>query len=59
MLKPIASMGKAEVQATVESKIKNVVSSLNRDLDLNLPRSFEIWTFHASRFTFRELRGIS
>jgi len=37
MLKNAASREKAEVQAKVEDKIKNIRSSLNLDLDLSLP----------------------
>ncbi len=59
MLKRIASMGEAEVQATVESKMKNVAPPLNRDFDLSLPRSSKIWTFHASRFISHEPLGNS
>jgi len=36
MLKKSASREKAEVQAKVEDKIKNIRSSLNLDLDLSL-----------------------
>jgi hypothetical protein len=46
MLKPIASWGKVEVQATIESKMENVAPPLNRNLDLGLSRSFRTWTFH-------------
>lgn len=59
MLKRTASMGEAEVQATLESKMKNVAPPLNRDFDISLPRSSKIWTLHASRFTSHEPLGIS
>jgi hypothetical protein len=39
MLKQSASREKAEVQAKVEDKIKNIRSSLNLDLDLSLVHS--------------------
>jgi len=39
MLKQSASREKAEVQAKVEDKIKNIRSSFNLDLDLSLVHS--------------------
>ena len=44
MLTQTSSTEKAEFQAKGEAKIKNVESSLN--LDLSLPRSLRIRTFH-------------
>ena len=46
MLTQTSSTEKAKVQAKGEAKIKNVESSLNLDLDLSLPRSLRIRTFH-------------
>ena len=39
MLKKSASREKAEVQAKVEDKIKNIRSSLNLDLDFTISRT--------------------
>jgi len=45
MLKKAASREKAEVQAKVEDKIKNIRSSLNLDLDLSLHQKLRpCWT---------------
>ena len=51
MLTQTSSTEKAEVQAKGEAKIKNVESSLNLDLDLSLPRSLRIQTFHERQGT--------
>jgi len=52
MLKKSASREKAEVQAKVEDKIKNIRPSLNLDLDLSLVHSLRTSEVLARQHSF-------